>query len=117
MRANAHRLLEGSWLGTTDFQEVAEYIDDDSDEDWEEEDEEDVQEEELAKEPRVPEEEARRVETAVEPRVSPECEYFELSPQKDKTAPPQSLNSLTESAVEKYEARLARFSWARRDSR
>ena len=31
-RANAHRLLEGSWIGTTDFREVAEYIDDDSDE-------------------------------------------------------------------------------------
>ena len=36
-RANAHWLLEGSWIGTTDFQEVAEYIDDDSDEDQEEE--------------------------------------------------------------------------------
>jgi hypothetical protein len=31
-RANAHRLLQGSWIGTTDFREVAEYIDDDSDE-------------------------------------------------------------------------------------
>ena len=29
--ANAHRLLECSWIGTTDFREVAEYIDDDSD--------------------------------------------------------------------------------------
>ena len=28
IRANAHRLLEGSWIGTTDFREVAEYIDD-----------------------------------------------------------------------------------------
>ena len=31
-RANAHRMLQGSWIGTTDFREVAEYIDDDSDE-------------------------------------------------------------------------------------
>ena len=31
-RANSHRLLQGSWIGTTDFREVAEYIDDDSDE-------------------------------------------------------------------------------------
>ena len=30
-RANAYRLLEGSWIGTTDFREVAEFIDDDSD--------------------------------------------------------------------------------------
>ena len=36
-RANAHRLLEGSLIGTTDFREVADYIDDDSDEDQEEE--------------------------------------------------------------------------------
>ena len=36
-RANAHRLIEGSWIGTTDFQEVATYIDDNSDEDEEEE--------------------------------------------------------------------------------
>ena len=36
-RANAHRLLEGSWIGTTDFREVAGLIDDDSDEDQEEE--------------------------------------------------------------------------------
>ena len=36
-RANANRLLEGSWIGTTDFSEVAEYIDNDSDEDQEEE--------------------------------------------------------------------------------
>ena len=35
-RANAHRLLEGPWIGTTDFREVAEFIDD-SDEDQEEE--------------------------------------------------------------------------------
>ena len=34
-RANAHRLLEGSWIGTADFREVAEYIDDGSDEDQE----------------------------------------------------------------------------------
>ena len=31
-RANAHRLLEGSWLGTADTREVAKFIDDDSDE-------------------------------------------------------------------------------------
>ena len=34
-RANAHRLLEVSWIGTTDFREVAEYIGDDSDEETE----------------------------------------------------------------------------------
>ena len=33
---NAHRLLEGSWIGATDFREVAEYIDADSDEEREE---------------------------------------------------------------------------------
>ena len=32
IRANAHRLLEAAWIGTTDFREVAEYVDDDSDE-------------------------------------------------------------------------------------
>ena len=31
-RANAHRFLEGSWIGTTDFREVAEFVDDDWDE-------------------------------------------------------------------------------------
>ena len=93
MRANAHRLLEGSWLGTTDFREVAEFIDDDSDEYREEEGKEEVQEEELAKEPRVPEEEARRAEAPVDPCASPECQYFELSPQKTQIAPAdQSLN-------------------------
>ena len=35
-RANAHRLIECSWIGTTDFREVAEFIDDDSDEEVEE---------------------------------------------------------------------------------
>ena len=35
VRANAHRLLVGAWIGTTDFGEVSEYIDDDSDEDIE----------------------------------------------------------------------------------
>ena len=35
-RANAHRLLEGSWIGTTDFRELAEFIGDDSDEEREE---------------------------------------------------------------------------------
>ena len=37
IRANAHRLLEGPWIGTTDFREVAEFIDDDSDEEEAEE--------------------------------------------------------------------------------
>ena len=37
-RANAHRLLEGSWIGTTAAREVAEYIDDDSDEEPESDD-------------------------------------------------------------------------------
>ena len=32
VRATAHRVLEGAWLGTTDFREVAEFIDDESDE-------------------------------------------------------------------------------------
>ena len=32
VRANAHRLLEGAWIGTTDFRESYEFIDDDSDE-------------------------------------------------------------------------------------
>ena len=31
-RVNAHRVLEISWIGATDFREVAEFIDDDSDE-------------------------------------------------------------------------------------
>ena len=30
--ANAHRLLESAWIGTTDFREASEYIDDDTDE-------------------------------------------------------------------------------------
>jgi hypothetical protein len=46
VRANAHRLLEGSWIGTTDFREVAEYIDDDSDEEKGRQEEEDKEEEE-----------------------------------------------------------------------
>ena len=32
VRANAHRVLEGTWLGTTDFRGSSEYVDDDSDE-------------------------------------------------------------------------------------
>ena len=33
VRANAHRVLEGAWIGTTDFRETFEFIDDDSDDD------------------------------------------------------------------------------------
>ena len=36
VRANAHRLLESSWIGTTDFRETADYVDDDSDEERDE---------------------------------------------------------------------------------
>ena len=32
VQSHAHRLLEGAWIGTTDFRENVEYIDDDSDE-------------------------------------------------------------------------------------
>ena len=31
VRANSHRMLEGSWIGTTDFREASEFIEDDSD--------------------------------------------------------------------------------------
>ena len=32
VRANAHRMIEGTWIGTTDFRETSELTDDDSDE-------------------------------------------------------------------------------------
>ena len=35
IRANAHRVLDGAWIGTTDFRESSEFIDDDSDDDAE----------------------------------------------------------------------------------
>jgi hypothetical protein len=36
IRANSHRLLEATWIGTTDFREQSDFIDDDSDEEVEE---------------------------------------------------------------------------------
>jgi hypothetical protein len=73
VRANAHRVLEGTWLGTTDFREVAEYIDDDSDE---EADEDPTKESEPAAR------ESPSGGTAAEPRQEGETQYFELSPTK-----------------------------------
>jgi hypothetical protein len=72
VRANAHRVLEGTWLGTTDFRESTECIDDDSDEEVEETE---VKEEEDDK---------------------PEVEYFELSPAKSSatTTHPEELLTL-----------------------
>ena len=35
VRANAYRMLEGAWIGTTDFGEASEFIEDDSDEETE----------------------------------------------------------------------------------
>ena len=102
-RANAHRLLDGSWIGAIDFREVAEYIDDDSDEEI------DARElgESLAQpftevpclgpgELKVtPKEKAETAEELVEaPRltgkpVEPQkTEYYNLSPQKDAKAQP-----------------------------
>ena len=31
VQSHAHRMLEGSWIGTTDFRETVECIDDDTD--------------------------------------------------------------------------------------
>ena len=45
VRANAHRMLESSWIGTTDFRESADYIDDDTDEELERKDEDPAKEE------------------------------------------------------------------------
>ena len=50
IRANAHRVLEGSWIGTTDFRETSEFIDDDSDEDQEEKEEAAAEKEDMVKE-------------------------------------------------------------------
>jgi hypothetical protein len=36
VRANSHRMLESAWIGTTDFREASEFVDDDSDEEVEE---------------------------------------------------------------------------------
>ena len=49
IRANAHRVLEGSWMGTTDFRETSEFIDDDSGEDQEEKEEAAEEREDLVK--------------------------------------------------------------------
>ena len=106
-RANAHRLPEGSWIGTTDFRELAEYIDDGSDQDQEEALKTELGEslaQPLAEVPctgpgelkvatNLKEETAeewmkasRLTDKPVEPHTS---EYFDMSPQKkDNTAQP-----------------------------
>ena len=74
VRANAHRLLESAWLGTTDFREASEFVDDDSDEETEE----------PAISPGLAERESPSGGTSDEPqkKQQTETEYFELSPAK-----------------------------------
>jgi hypothetical protein len=88
VRANAHRMLESAWLGTTDFRETAEYIDDDSDED---------KNEDSAASPRLVERESPSGSTSTEPQKETELqqtedrtEYFELTPAKSQTSTAQS---------------------------
>jgi hypothetical protein len=78
VRANAHRMLESSWIGTTDFRESADYIDDDTDEEIEKKDEDPVKEE--------PTKESETKSTAEESEVQNATEYFELSPAKTEAS-------------------------------
>jgi hypothetical protein len=75
VRANAHRLLEGTWLGTTDFRETSECIDDDSDEE-------------------VDHKEAEAEEEEEDDKEGPE--YFALSPTKSSghSSHPEDLLTL-----------------------
>jgi hypothetical protein len=71
VRANAHRVLASTWLGTTDFRESAEFIDDDSDEEVDEN-------------------------IGNEDDKEPEIEHYELSPARSRTTSshPEELLSL-----------------------
>jgi hypothetical protein len=81
VRANAHRMLESAWLGTTDFRESTEFIDDDSDE----------EKERSATSPRLAERESPSGGTSAEPQAEPQkTEYFELSPAKSQNSAAQS---------------------------
>ena len=88
VRANAHRLLEGSWIGATDFREVAEYVDDDSVEEKERKEEERLE----RREDQQSAEEGELLESrAAETSYPQGIEHFELSPSKD--AQPDALHS------------------------
>ena len=89
-------LLEGSWVGTTDFREVAEFIDDDSDEEVDERELGECLAKPLTEVPRAgpgelkvapkeePAEESTKVSRLTEPSVEPrETQYFALSPQRN----------------------------------
>ena len=97
VQANAHRLLEGAWVGTTDFREIAEYVDDDTDED-----ESAGKEEDLVKEPEAAAEDPERNPKAVIQQEGSKCQYFELSPDK-------AISGIApEAAAESCEGRQAR---------
>ena len=90
VRANAHRMLDSAWLGTTDFRETSEYIDDDSDEE---------KEDGSAEAPRLVERESPSGCTSTEPNKEElqetelresRTQYFELSPSKSVTSDAQS---------------------------
>ena len=77
IRANAHRLLQAAWIGTTDFRETSEFVDDDSDE---EEDKNDY-EEEVVKEQELGEAVPAATPTE-EAEAQGGAQYFNLSPTK-----------------------------------
>ena len=84
VRANAHRVLEGAWLGTTDFREVAEFIDDDSDEE---------RAQDSAEEPELAARESPSGWTAAGPKQEGEPEHFALSPTKARQSSPATSDA------------------------
>ena len=92
VRANAHRLLESAWIGTTTFREADDFIDDDSDEEPMKDEDED---EDPIKESTLTARESPSGGTVVEQKKEVATEYFDLSPTKttSEVAQPGEINS------------------------
>ena len=111
VRANAHRLLEGPWIGTTDFRESAEFIDDDSDEESQLLGNKDAEKEDPGDEKKEAAEEDTSADKSRPKEEAAGTEYFMLSPVKtDAAQPVEDKEELARKLLSLRRVPLERFS-------